>query len=82
MLCEDSFGYIVGANEDYPLILPENTDTDNPAIQPASNGGKIAAGVILGLLALTAVAVAMLSGKKGKRKSSNKTSDPFGPKYR
>lgn len=82
VLCEDSFGYIVGANEDYPLILPENTDTDNPAKQPASNGGKIAAGVILGVLALAAVAVAMLSGKKGKRKSSNKTSDPFGPKYR
>ncbi len=72
VLCDDSFGYIVGANEDYPLITPEETPPEEDETKPKTNGGTIVAAVAIGALVLVAAVLAAFSGKKTKHR---KTSD-------
>lgn len=78
VLCNGSFGYISGANEDYPLIVPEGGDTPAADEHPAdenSGGGTIVAVVIISVVIALAVGLVILSGRKSKRR---KPEDPFG----
>lgn len=45
--CQGSFGYIEGANDDYPLNLPDDNDgkQDNPDVE-TGGGTKVSAGLI------------------------------------
>lgn len=60
--CQGSFGYIEGANDDYPLNLPKEETPSDGAVDPAENGagggwstGLIAAAVISALAAAVIV---------------------------
>ena len=75
MLCDDSFGYIVGANEDYPLILPEDDAADTEDDAQPNNSVTVVAAVVIGALALLALALLVLSGKKRPKHTHE---DPFG----
>ena len=78
VLCNGSFGYISGANEDYPLIVPEGGDTPAADEHPAdenSGDGTIVAVVIISVVIALAVGLVILSGRKSKRR---KPEDPFG----
>lgn len=75
VLCDDSFGYIVGANEDYPLILPEDDAADTEDDAQPNNRGTVVASVVIGALALLALALLVLSGKKRPKHTYE---DPFG----
>ena len=75
VLCDDSFGYIVGANEDYPLILPEDDAADTEDDAQTNTGGTVVAAVVIGALALLAFALLVLSGKKRPKHTHE---DPFG----
>lgn len=75
VLCDDSFGYIVGANEDYPLILPEDDAADTEDDAQPNNRGTVVASVVIGALALLALALLVLSGKKRPKHTHE---DPFG----
>lgn len=75
VLCDDSFGYIVGANEDYPLILPEDDAADTEDDAQPNNSVTVVAAVVIGALALLALALLVLSGKKRPKHTHE---DPFG----
>lgn len=75
VLCDDSFGYIVGANEDYPLILPEDDAADTEDDAQPNNSVTVVASVVIGALALLALALLVLSGKKRPKHTHE---DPFG----
>ena len=75
VLCDDSFGYIVGANEDYPLILPEDDAADTEDDAQTNTGGTVVAAVVIGALALLALALLVRSGKKRPKPTHE---DPFG----
>lgn len=67
VLCNGSFGYIAGANEDYPVIEPEEPEPperEEPQKQSGANG--IVAAVVIAAVAATAVALVALSAKKPK----------------
>ena len=70
VLCDDSFGYIVGANEDYPLIETENDTVENEEPEPKASGGTVVAAVAIGALVLVAAALAAFSGKKTKHRKT------------
>lgn len=77
VLCNGSFGYIMGANEDYPLIVtddddppPEEQEEDEP-----SGSGAIVAAVVIGVIAVLAVGLVAASSRKPHRK---RPEDPFG----
>ncbi len=57
--CQGSFGYILGANDDYPLNLPDDDDEEQP---PEQNGDEVNVGLISALIicSLAAAAIAML----------------------
>lgn len=66
-----SFGYIIGANEDYPLNLPEENQGDGNE-QPtggngAPNAGLITALVICGLAAAALIMLFFTTRKNGRR---------------
>lgn len=66
VLCGDSFGYITGANDDYPLNpLPGDGGDDTPGSDDGG-GGSIVTAVIIVALAAGAVVVLYLSSKKRK----------------
>lgn len=70
VLYNDSFGYIAGANEDYPLILPEkNEEEETPGKSPAA--GTVVAFCAIGALAVLAAALVLLSGKKSKNRTQS-----------
>ena len=75
VLCDDSFGYIVGANEDYPLILPEDDAADTEDDAQPNNSVTVVAAVVIGALALLALALLVLSGKKRPKHTHE---DPLG----
>lgn len=68
VLCEDSFGYITGAIEDYPIIEEQKPQEDQPQQSPAPDGGAIVAFVAIALLVVLAAALLFLSGKKSKKR--------------
>lgn len=67
--CQGTFGYIPGANDDYPLIDPEdNGDNETPPEEENINVGLISALVIC---ALAAAAIAMLYFTTRKKVNPN-----------
>ena len=74
VLCQGSFGYIAGANDDYPLI--ETTPLPDEEIPDTSGGsGTIIAAVVIGILVAAALALALLSGRKTRKRKDE--ADPF-----
>lgn len=74
VLCQGSFGYISGANDDYPLI--ETTPLPDEEVPDTSGGsGTIIAAVVIGLLVVAALALALLSGRKTRKRKDE--ADPF-----
>ena len=65
VLYDGSFGYIAGANEDYPLILPEKDEKDEPQKGTAS-AATIVTFCAIGALAVLAAVIVAFSGKKGR----------------
>ncbi len=64
VLCGDSFGYIAGANDDYPLnALPSEGEEET---EEESGGGTLATAVIIVALAAGALIIIFLSARKKK----------------
>lgn len=77
VLCNGSYGYIEGANDDYELVDYQATETDSDSdgdsgavddggSESSGGDGKIVAGVILVLLAAGTVVVLLLTGSRRK----------------
>ncbi len=69
VLCNGSFGYIEGANDDYELVdykTDDDDDGDGNTDDSGTGSGdkKIIAGVVLAVLAVAAVALLLLTGKR------------------
>ncbi len=67
VLCEGSFGYIAGANDDYPLNdLPSGEETEDPSNEGerGGSGGLVTAVIIVALVAGAIVLVYLSSRKK------------------
>lgn len=65
VLCESSFGYIAGANDDYPLNVIEEPEQPNDEEEEKSgDGGKIVAAVIFGVVAVGALGLLFLGSRK------------------
>lgn len=65
VLCRDSFGYIRGANDDYPLI--DTPDGGNAApTENGADGGQIITAVIIVALSAGAMILIFVSSKKHK----------------
>lgn len=65
VLCDGSFGYIPGANDDYPLnVIPEKDPPTEDTEKTESDAGKIVAAVIFGVVAVGALALLILGNRK------------------
>lgn len=73
VLCQNSFGYVVGANDDYPLNLPDEPDrNEHPEEKPEEDnvGARIVTAVILIAVAAGALAVLFFATRKKGKLSS------------
>ncbi len=66
VLCRDSFGYIRGANDDYPLIDDPDSDQPDPTGTQGADGGQIITAVIIVALSAGALILVFISSKKRK----------------
>lgn len=66
VLCGDSFGYVPGANDDYPLNQTDDATEEPAPSTGGSAGSPIVTAVIIAALAAGAVVVLYLSSKKRK----------------
>ena len=74
VLCLGACGYIAGPNDDYPLI--ETTPLPDEEVTDTSGGsGTIIAAVVIGILVVAALALALLSGRKTRKRKDE--ADPF-----
>lgn len=64
VLCGDSFGYIAGANDDYPLNPLVTRSEDEPP--PESDGNAAVTAVVIVALAAGALVLVFLSSRKKK----------------
>ena len=65
VLCRDSFGYIRGANDDYPLIDAPSDDAQ-PKENEGTDSGQIITAVIIVALSAGALILVFVSSKKHK----------------
>lgn len=72
VLCNGSFGYIAGANEDYPLIATDEEEPPPPGQdveeEQTGSGGTIVAVVVIAIIAVLAVGLVIASSRKPKIK--------------
>lgn len=68
VLYEDSFGYIYGANDGYPLneLPAEEPPAEEPKKDKESSNSKVLIAVILAGLAVAAIVILYFAGKKSK----------------
>ena len=66
VLCRDSFGYIRGANDDYPLIDVPSDGDGGTQTDPRTDGGQIITAVIIVVLSAGALILVFISSKKRK----------------
>lgn len=67
VLYENSFGYVHGANDDYPLNeIPDNKPADEPTAAPEKSNPntKVIVGVVIAAFAVLALAVLYITGRK------------------
>ncbi len=69
VLCQGTYGYVEGANDDYELLDYENQDASPPSDQPAPEqespvNGKAIAGIALAVLAAVSILLLLVTGKK------------------
>lgn len=79
VLCQGSFGYIAGANDDYPLIETQPPPDEEQTPQSQNANGTVIAAVVIGILVVAALALALLSGRKPRRKKNE--TDPFNNEF-
>ncbi|MCD7728845.1 MAG: hypothetical protein LUI60_02905 [Clostridia bacterium] len=72
VLCQGSFGYIVGSTEDYEIIETQSSSEETSSEDEESTAdGKLIAGIVLGTLAVAALLIIFMSGRRGNRQGSD-----------
>ena len=66
VLCGDSFGYIAGANDDYPLNPLPSDEEETTEEEPDGGGNAVVTAVVIVALAAGAIILIYLSTKKKK----------------
>lgn len=67
VMYDNSFGYILGANDDYPLNeVPTTPEPETPASTSGGGNAKLIIALVLSALAVAALAILYFTGKKYK----------------